>query len=244
MSKTRIPETIPDFDSYINTTDKYLQTIVSGTTYRWQVLGLSAENADAWHTKCLHWRNDLFPKYGSSEHSTSLVKAQVRTFMKDFRTFGNPILNGIAASPNAGSEEEIMFNMKTKKAKPSFKKVGIEETVMFSAEMLGGGDLQFSCRAANHSGRPKLAAGANSVQLAFCITSTDNNPLKFLSSGKPLPTPEDANMSREIFTRAMFWLRTGPKNVGKGAIVFARWYNTKHPHLSGPWSAVTFIVIG
>ena len=244
MSKTRIPETIADFDAYLNSTDKYLQEIVTGTTHRWQVLGLSAENADEWHTKCVYWHDDLFPKYGSSELSTSLVKARVRTFMKDFRTFGNPVLNGIAANPNAGNKEEIIFNLKTKKTKPSVKKVGIEERVMFYAEMLGGGDLQFKCRATNHSGRPKLATGANSVQLAFCITSADNNPLKFLGTDKPLPTPEDANMTREIFTRAMFWLRTGPKNVGKGAVVFARWYNTKHPQLSGPWSAISFVVIG
>src|ERR1035437_7114194 len=112
---TRIPDSPKKFDPYITTSDDRLQATepTSGNPY-WQFLGLSSANATDWHNKRTFWDTPitgLYALYSNIPTSTKTVKGQVKQFIKDFHTFANPLLNLIAASPNAKKGEEDIFNL-------------------------------------------------------------------------------------------------------------------------------------
>src|SRR5687768_4038555 len=99
--RSRIPSIIAEFDTYINSTDRFLQAIAFGTTKNWERLGLSQANADKWHELRVFWQDDLHKKYGDKAQSTSIVKKDVKDFMKQFKAFGSPQLNIMAANLSA-----------------------------------------------------------------------------------------------------------------------------------------------
>jgi len=233
----RITKNIPEFNGYISTTDTYLgqgSPITNGAR-----LGLSPQNITDWNSKRSYWRDTLYKKYTDPLQSTSAVKEQVRNFISDFQQFGQPLVNFIAANPNAKEADAAIFNFVYKRAKATRRHTAMEELVEFTAQPLGGGDLKFSCRTSHDSARPSKADGADSVQLAFLIVDANlsgrNSIYEF--------TPSDMDMSEKAFTKAVFTFHAGAVNVGKRMVVFARWWNTKHPELAGPWSAVRMVVI-
>ena len=242
MSTTRVPQTIPEFNTYINNTDAYLQATdpVTGDL-NWKRLGLTNTNASDWSDKRKYWHDTLYPKYSDPLQSTGAVKDAVHNFMSSFRAFSQPLLNIMAASPNATSNDEHVFNFKIGRANPTHATTPIADTVLFDAKTLGGGQLHFTCRTAADSHRASIAAGADSVQLAYEVTDSGNNNPN--PNPGTIPTPEDKGMVRETFTHAQFTFHAGAVNVGKRLVVFARWFNTKHPELAGPWSAITVVVI-
>jgi len=197
-------------------------------------LGLSAQNLTDWNDKFVYWRDTLYTKYSDPLQSTSAVKDEVRNFMKDFKTFAQPLINLMVASPNAKEADAAVFNFVLNRAKATRRNTPIKELVEFTTQPLGGGDMKFSCRTGHDSSRASKAEGADSVQLAFLIADTVD---VFKA------TPSDLGMKTEAFTRAQFIFHAGAANVGKRMIVFTRWFNTKHPQLAGPWSAVRMVVI-
>lgn len=243
MGSSRVPETIPPFNNYINSTDDNLQAISSGVIHNWERLGLSSVNASDWHDQRTYWRDTLYPKYSSPATSTSLVKAEVKAFIIEFRKFANPLLDIMAASPNAGTDDEIMFNFKIGRAPAHHATDPIAGTVVYDAQPLGGGDFKFKCRTAADSSRASLAAGADSVQLGYMVQEKSSGPTPPAPADDNMPNPNQTGMTKDIFTKATFTFHAEAENVGKTMIVFARWFNTKHPELAGPWSAVRAVVI-
>ena len=69
MSGTRVPETIADFNSYINTTDDYLKAPATPPTNATR-LGLSAQNQTDWSDKRTYWRkrNQQIPQRSKRRH--------------------------------------------------------------------------------------------------------------------------------------------------------------------------------
>src|SRR6185295_15788608 len=100
---SRIPNTIPAFNNYINDTDdrQKANTSVPLIKYFQDYTWTLAEIGE-WTTRRTFWRDTLYPKYTNPLTSTSAVKDEVRNFMKDFHTFGNPLLDKIEASGKAG----------------------------------------------------------------------------------------------------------------------------------------------
>lgn len=234
--KSRVPKQIPLFNNYINTTDTHLQQTdpVSGNP-NWQQLGLDSTDATEWHSRRLAWKDTLFIKYSDPLQSTGIVKAQVQNFIADFKTFAKPLLNIMASNKNANTADEAVYNFKTGRKKPTRHTTAIADAVMFEAIPLGGGELKFSCRTGHDNNRASKATGADSVQLSFMIVDAVSNVAALHA--------ESTGMQKEIFTKAQFLKNCDAGNVGKRLVVFARWYNTKHPLLAGPWSAVKVMVI-
>lgn len=222
--RSRIPVIISKFDAYINATDNYL---AAGTPTNRERLGLTATDATNWHNKRLFWRDTLFPQYINPLTSTSAVKDQVRIFMKDFRTFGSPLLNIMAASPNATQADEQMFNFKIRPAAPTRPVTVITEAVTCETKSLNGGLVEFTCRPAHDSKRPSKLPGSDSIQLAYLL-----HPREGASS----PDPDSDLMAKDLFSKAVFIKNFGVANKGRLVICYLRWYNTKRPHLSGPWT--------
>lgn len=230
---TRISPTIPGFNIYIVNTATYL---AAGTpTTNGARLGLSPTNITDWADKKTYWVSTLYPKYSDPLQSTSTVKGEVKNFMRSFKTFAQPLLNIMAANPNAVEADEAVFNFKTGRAAPSHGTTPISEGVVCNARPIGGGDFKFSCRTAHDDHRASKAKGADSVQLSYIILESVANA-SMLNADSP-------GMTKEIFTKAQFTFHAGAANVGKRIAIFARWFNTRHPQLAGSWSAVTIVVI-
>src|SRR5438094_8516237 len=111
MGNTRVHQTIGAFNTYIRNTDVRLQAINPVTTQNyWKDYGLVIGDANDWHSREQAWVNTLFPAYSNPATSTSIAKADVQTFMNNFREFANPLLDKIEVSPIAGNAEEQIFN--------------------------------------------------------------------------------------------------------------------------------------
>src|SRR5262245_24408493 len=128
MGRSRVPEIVGQFDFFINNTDKYLQA--GNPVANWQRLGLTSQEASDWSSKRVFWRDTLYKAYTSSANSTSLVKKNVKNFMKTFRAFASPIINVIATNREATIEDATTFRFVLKHAKRSFKKVAISDELM------------------------------------------------------------------------------------------------------------------
>jgi hypothetical protein len=108
---------------------------------------------------------------------------------------------------------------------------GIKEGVLASLQPLGGGDIQVKCRSAHDSSRPSIVEGADSVLYAYQI------------GGTPPTSANNQGLTKIIDTKAAFTIHTDPSSSGKTLYIFFRWYNTKHPELSGPWSLIQNMMI-
>ena len=241
----RIPETIPEFNDYLNNTDDYLQA-GTPTTNR-ERLGLTLVNGTDWSDKRTFWRDTLYPKYIDPLQSTSAVKQQVRDFMTDFRTFGNPLLNIMVADPDATSNDETVFHFVINPAPPSVSTTPITDPVAYETNSLNGGLVEFVCRPAHDSKHPSKHPDSDSIQLAYQLQGKDDGPASpdpnpNPDSGGDIPDPDTA-MMKELFTKAVFIKSFGVLSKGKLLICFLRWYNTKHPNLSGPWTGPILVGI-
>ncbi|MEP7168668.1 MAG: hypothetical protein ABI855_04805 [Bacteroidota bacterium] len=228
---SRVPTTIDAFNKYINNTDDYIheETPTNGTR-----LGLTTTNQSDWASKRTFWKDTLFPKYSDPIQSTSVVKEDVKTFMKDFRTFANPLLDVMAASPAATNEDAAVFHFVLVRKKPSHQTEPIKDAVVTDVKANGGGDMIFSCRTSHDTKRASKAEGADSVQVAFKVAVRNEDP-----------PPVDANdgTTKEIFTKAKFILHAGGANAGKKLYVWCRWYNTKNPPIAGSWNNMITVMI-
>ena len=269
-TSSRISNKAKVFEPYIGTTDDRLTAIepVSGNPY-WQVYGLSSANATDWHNKRLFFTTPttgLYAKYSSPETSTSLVKTQVRQFIKDFKAFASPLLNIIAASPNATNDDEGIFNLvlnkNRKKPTHSHTKIAVDCYTEWKAS--GGGNMRAASKSASDSTRHSLVEGADGVQYATMIlddtpeniataiaaaNQANNAAIAARTANPALPVPvlvvvpdappqhPDDGTTQEFYSGATHQFVLGADKKSMYLYSWSRWYNSKHPELAGDWNA-------
>jgi hypothetical protein len=236
MSKPRIPYTISTFNDYIVNTDDQLQATNTDTGNQYyKDYNISDADSKEWSNRRVNWVKNIYPAYINPATSTSIVKANVKTFIKDFHTFGNPLLNKIAASDVAGNTEEHIFNLVLHKSNPSHATAPITAQCSAAIHSAGTGMYEISCKGSYHEGRSRKVDGADSVQFSYAINA---------QQPATVPAPDAAGMIKDISTTAIFTQDFGSDNLGKWLTIYFRWYNTKHPQLAGAWSAVQVVAIG
>ncbi len=272
MSTGRIPGSPKVFDPYITSCDDHLQETepVSNLPY-WQLLGLTSVNASDWHNKRQFWatpNTGLFALYNSPAASTSVVKKNVKNFIADFKTFANPLLDVIAASPNAGTREEKTFNLILKKnrKKPSKVHTPIADQCFTTFNSAKGGDMKAASRNAHDAKRASVTAGADGVQYAYLILDKKpedqaaaitaalklNDAARITNPANPVLVPvpaappqhPDDSTKQEYHSGASHLFHLGAANTGCYLYVWSRWYNSKHPELAGSWSERQVVLIG
>jgi len=229
----RIPRGIDDCSQYLVSTNKYLG---SGTPNNAERLGILPEEAIKWSGFTNRY-NPLYLLYSDKKNSrTTAVKDQLLSIIDEVTDFDqkNHLLDRIAASPNVTIADMETFNIKKgvlQKTTRSVATTPLINQVAAAIQPIGGGSLNIKCR--NVSGeRAAIDEGANCVQYAYMI-------------GEKAPVSADAeNLRREISTKASFILALGSDSSTQSLFIYFRWYNTKHPNLAGPWSALmtTFIL--
>ena|ERR1035437_534056 len=224
MPTTRIPYGIPTFFSYLDTGDNYFLITDPLAPAR---LGLPATVAPAWHTKRLAG-DALKVLYDNIATKTKIVNTEIHDFIVNFHELEQPNINIMAASPNASTLDAGTFKFKIGHADPTHLTVAITDPIYALGHPIGGGKAAFQCRVLADATRPHLHSGADGVQLAYKL-------------GDPAPAGFDTGTQKISFTKASFILSLGDSAGGQHLFVYARWYNSKHPELSGPWSLVQMI---
>jgi hypothetical protein len=230
MPNTRVPQTITEFNVYVNNALDYLNygdpqknserlTITEGE------VTLLTGIVDRW--------KPLYVLYSDKEKTrTPLVVAQLQDLMTEFNDLNQSkhLLNRIAASANVTVEDLKTFNIKNGSAKRSVAVQPIQETINVSIQLLGGGSATFKCRAEGSS-------HASIIDMADCIQYT------YLVGTTPPASADDAGLFRDISTKATFTLALGSGSSTKYLYIYFRWYNTKHPELAGPWTRLVSTLI-
>lgn len=230
--RSRVPVKTLDFNDYIESTARFLfQTDPGSGLPNWHRLGLSPAKATEWQNMESEWKNRVFENYMQPALRTKVAVDEVQNFKKKFRAFASPLLNKMAASDAASNLDENIFRFKRtgKNQHRSYRKEPITESCQAEASPQGGGWIRVKCKTPDRNGN-HLPPGADAVQVSFDISSEPKVTI-------------DVTLRREVFSRARFMLQASFEDRSKWLSFCVRWYNTKHPHLSGPWSDVYHAVI-
>jgi len=231
MAKGIISNNNAQFNSYLTSTDTFLQAVAIGTTKNWERLQLSQANADEWHDKRQEW-DLLYIKLSTPNLRTKVVNEQAAEFKKAFKELAAGPLSKIAGSDNATAEDAVMFNIVVagKQKKPSHPVDPITELCFVTIQPLGGASYKLTFRTNADTGRASMAPGANSVEVA-------------LQKGGTAPAQVADIEERGVTTRATKVLNIGTDKIGQQLYIACRWYNTKYPNLAGQWSNISVVLI-
>jgi len=229
MSNSRIPTSINPFNVYLNNTTNYLN---EGEPKNAERLGVTDDELALLSGIKTRW-TPLFGLYTDKSNTrTQAVTAQLQDLINEFYTLNQTkhLLDRIAASSEVTVVDLQMFNIKNGQSKHSVGVQPIQDVVITSIQLLGGGSVTFKCNAPGYS-RPAIIDGADSIQVAFMIGTT------------PPESADDKGLRRDVTTKATFTLPLGSGNTGKYLYIYYRWYIVKHPELAGPWSALQTTLI-
>lgn len=226
MSGTRVPITISEANDYVNNSDDHLQSSrePSGTAV-YELLGLTSANADGWHARRLNWRDNLYPKWSNKDLKTKTVVKNVKDFLTEFRTFSRPLLNIMAASPNAIVQDETILRFVKNPKKPVRPTAPITEVVLLAVQSIGGGGFRFSARYPSDEDRYSIPEDASGLEIRWKIGSIEE-----------VPANVDECTKHHISTRARFSLNVGAENHNKNIYLFARWTDIHNPSRAGDWT--------
>ncbi len=224
----RIPKSAAKFNTYILETDDYFQVVVD--PLNGIRLGLVAQNMTDWHTKRVAWAI-LYAKKSDPLQKGPAVNKAVALFIKNFNTFGMPLLNVIAASPNITSDDELVFNVvaDSAHASPTHRTDPISNVIFTKLVQASGGKIKAKGYTTSTSKRASLPAdtGADSVKRYFAL------------SDKPTTGPANYNspgVTVEINTGASLLMELGAENSGQYLNYWDQWFDSKNPKRGGPIS--------
>jgi len=276
MSNARISSSPKEFNTQITRMNARLQALAPtsppppGTPiYYFTYYGLSSTNGSDFNNKYLFWSTPLtglYAQYNNPVTSSSTVKNQVKTWIKNFRAFADPLLNIIAASPNATTDDEAIFNLvlNINRKHPTHTHTKIVDACFTDWTGSGGGNMKAGSRSTTDTKRHSLAEGADGVQYAYMILNdTPENIANNIATAvaanlaatnartanpslpAPIPVPlplappqhPDDGANQEFFSGATHQFTFGASNKGKYLYTWSRWYNSKHPEIAGDWNA-------
>jgi hypothetical protein len=233
---SRVPRSLAKFDQYIKTVTAFL--LAGGATSNGIRLGLTAAKITQVQGYLTQWYTGnpsspgLYELHTNPATKTKATRKQIADLIKKFATFFSPLLIRMSGSTAITVSDRLVLNIaapNTSKTKP---RVPITDTVYFEAKPLGGGSMRVTCRVSTDTKRASKPKGADTVQLSY-------------KTGDPAPVgPDDPASKKDSSTHALFTLPLGASSAGQKLYLFARWMNTKHPELAGPWSPLTTVFIG
>lgn len=257
MANPRIPQSIPAFNSYLNSSDTYLQTIDPSTGNPvYERLTLTASEAGEWHSRRVFWRDTLYPKYIDANQSTKTVKEDVAVFMKSFRLFANPLLDKMASSGAAITADGNALNFVVNRDTSPTPRGKINDVPYVQITPLGLGEVRVRVRTSEDASRASRHPLADGVEFKYVIV--DNAPVVT----NPVPAPGSDTGSNETRTggtgrillpedcpntvvskKALSNLTLGSAASGKRLNCYARWVNLSNPANNGPWTQLMQTVV-
>jgi hypothetical protein len=197
-------------------------------------LGISLAECNQWTDLLAIW-SPLYAKYSDKKNGrTTAVIDQLHDTIDQCVSLDQSchFLDRIAASANVTIVDMETFRIKKgvlQKNTRSFSNTPISETSIVAVQPLGGGSMAIKCHSS--TSRASILDGADSVQFVFLVGDT------------PPTSAEQAGLSKDLSTKATFTLPLGASTSAKYLYIYFRWYNTKHPELASPWSAMITTLI-
>ena len=231
--ESRIPRKLNDYVQYMKRTASHLNETAPSpfTGKNWERFYWTETELEQWQSFAEKSEN-LFLLYSDPANRTTSIKDQLREVQSETVKYNQKqcLLNRIASLPHRTVMRDFFtFNIKRgtplEKTKRTVHISSIEEQPMAQLKSIGGGIVKVACRTLHGSGRPHRHKLANSVQVAFSI-------------GQKPPKDVQRCSRQHLSSQAKFFLRLDLTDQGKYIYFFARWYNTRHPELAGPWSGV------
>jgi len=208
MSNSRVPRTIVEFNGYIGITTNHLN---AGEPKNAERLGVTEEELTTWTGIYSRW-TPLYVLYSDKPNSRTLaVTAQLQALMDECYTFNQTkhILDRIAASPNVTVVDLQTFNIMTGTAKRSYTVQPIQESVITSIQLLGGGSVTVKCHA-NGSIRASIIDPADCVEFVYAVGTT------------PPESADAAGLNKGSSTKATFTLALGSGSSSKYLYIYFR----------------------
>lgn len=213
-----IPRKISEAVDYIDRTDDFLQ-ITGLPVTNGARLGILPAVVGNWHTKRGEI-DDLNILCNAPSTKTAAVVASRKEKIKDFRTFAKPVFNVIKGSPNATTDDALMFNVVLDPKNPSHRTIPITETCYPLITRVGL-IIEFKCRTASDAKRGSLAEGADGVMLYYCISDTAP------------ANPAAAAVIQVFFSKATFRFECPADSAKKNFYCWVKWVNMKNPAING-----------
>jgi len=235
----RIPRSINELGSYLISTSSYLSApspVTGGPAFgtNGERLGLLPAEITQWKAFEDEW-SPLYLMYKDIMNSrTRAIRNNLLLIIDKVVAYDqtNHILDRIAASPNATLYDLGIFNINggvLPKATRTVPTTAIREPVSVTFQVLGGAIIAIKCYSST-SARASIFSEADSIQ---CLYQT----------GTPPASVNDETLRSGLSTKATFNLALNPDSKGKYLYIYFRWYNTRHPELSGPWSELQAAMI-
>jgi len=152
------------------------------------------------------------------------------------------IYNDIPASVWTQNDRNTLHRKKGAPIVRTTRTTPIAENCFVILTPVVGGNVKFSCRITKDSTRASKPEGADGIEIAYRIDVPS-----MVKDAAPELSPKvkhfvlngpDDNTKQWLSTKASFMMQFGTGNAGNYLQVFARWINTKHLDLSGPWTGV------
>lgn len=184
-----------------------------------------------------------------STRSAAEVQAKndaMKAYKKGLRDFIAAYLN---FNPLLTNSQRTLLGLPIHKIVKSKHEEGTKNTVVFTNKSFGAGVIKTECHS---SGTQKLNPIASTDTGSAKKTMRPSKEMGYdvqmssiiINIGDDLPTNADADeMEKIIKTKATFTRNFGTIFRGKLLCDFARWYNTKHPNIAGPWGELVTTVI-
>lgn len=226
-----IPLSFDKFNGYLQNSTTFL--FEGAPTPNYVRLGIPEPIANGWKEIGTRW-NPLYIKYTDKYNlRTPAVSDEMRAIIDSARKFEeeNHMIALIAISPNATVTDLETFSINNGQRKNrTVPQNQITSLVNAILKPIGGGSISIKCYDTN-SKRASINETANCVQYRCCVGTTAPASV------------EDDILDMDISTKSSFILQAGAENEGKRLYIYFRWHNTKHPDISGPWSAQLSTII-
>jgi hypothetical protein len=255
MSNGRIGTTQSAFDADIKKFNAHLHKLeADGITFRGVTLGLVVPDLDKLSDYRKEWSNDdpaspgLYDKLQNSAIRETSTPTEVREFMKEFRTFFQPLLNIMAASRKITAADRGALNIAPPVTTHVTPTTPIEQKCITSVTMLGGGKAKFVCRPTIDIARASRAEGSDGLIIAYRAVApiveteapakeaTGNELASKIRVKRPDFAGPDDGTIKITQTKATFIIDFGAEKAGYVLQFYTCWINSKHTNLNGPWT--------
>jgi hypothetical protein len=252
MSDRRIPDGKENFDTFFTEVKIFLVQIITGVITMGENLGMTANEMIKFNNFFKAWRSSdpaapgVYEKYLDPEKQGKFTAAEVKKFISDFTVWFSPILVRMSGSPNITPQYRQVLHIAEPVTSRTHPTEVIAEECYYKAVHMGGGMLKFGFSPSESGGRAHKPVNSDAVEFAWRldepyvptaaeIASSGGNSETVSKVKYKLASPDDGT-TKDISTKASFIKKYGPENIAKILQFFARFINTKHRDLDGPWT--------
>lgn len=248
MSTSRIPLTLVKFIIYLNSVNAYLNTVALGDAQkRGLILGMSDEELTTLENFVkLFISGDpahpgLWDLHSNGDTKNIKTRQDMLSGISEFVKFFRPILNKIAISTLISNGDRLKLNIAAPVTSHTIPTDPIAENCFVALSTQIGCIIKFRCRKTSDASRASKPVNADGVEIAYRIdlpeleAADDGNELSSKIKRNILKSSTDGT-TKAIYTRASFRMQLPEDQSGNYFQFFARWINTKHRGLDGPWT--------